>query len=397
MSKLHAKRSPSTLDNLSHCVRFEHIPMEDAGTEGTDMHEAYTSGSLAGLLDDERKSAVQNCIDYTNSLLATEGGPDCWHDICEARLELRDLTWGHSDRILLHKTKPLAHVLDVKFTRVEGQHDFQLRTYGACLVEMFTEALANDDKLLRLQSSETGAVNVISLIQGRLEKVTTHLVAPRLRKIDVVEHNPMDLLVSVRQQIDMLYARCNDQLEPPTPNDVTCQRCANAPRCPALNKVAVTLSRGLGLPMPSEFELGARATPEDRARAEVLRRVFVNWAETVAEHNKEFVAAGGTIPGFKVITRSTGDRIDKEDTATAAILLRDMGVTVEDILNASRLSINDLVDIVAGGDPDRTKKGTKEEIVTALASVIKSGSTSYLSQERRIPPVQQLQEINDPK
>jgi len=392
MSEKHAKHSPSSLDNLDKCVRFKHVEMEDASSEGTDLHAAYTANRTKALHDDEQKESVQGCIDYTASLLATESGPGEWFDMQEVRVVLRDLTWGHADRVLLHKTKPIAHVLDAKFTRVEGVHDFQIRTYGAAFCEMMAEAASRKQQLV-LQSPETDSTWKIG-VSTPLEHVTTHVMVPRLRKIDTAAHVPIELLASVRQEITELYERCNDPFEQPTPNEDTCQRCANAHRCPALSSTAISLSKGLGLPMPQDFDMSSTASPKDRGRAQVLAQAFENWAKGVKSFNTEFVDAGGEIPGFKMISRSTGARIDKEDTATAAILLRDMGVTTEDILNASRLSINDLTAIVAGGDPNRTKVRTKEEIIENLTGIIKAGAAKYLTRTRRRTDLEQLEEVN---
>ena len=94
MSKRHHRYGPSMLDSLSNCIRFKYIPFkdDDAASEGTLLHEAYETENLIGL-DDEQTMMVQAIIDYTNSILATKGGPEMWEEIKEGKVELIDLTY----------------------------------------------------------------------------------------------------------------------------------------------------------------------------------------------------------------------------------------------------------------------------------------------------------------
>lgn len=374
MARTHARYSPSKLDMLSLCLRFKHIEMEDgSANEGTLLHEAYETGNLNGL-DAEQKRAVQPIIEYTDSLKATEGGPDCWLEVREERLTLKDLTYGSADRILIHKEKPIAHVLDAKFTRVEGNHWFQVRTYGAALVEM-----VNEGQFLSITKA--------------LEKVTTHIVAPRLGKLDIVEHGAQELLASVRAEIEHLYERLDDPFLPPTPHEDSCARCARASSCPALNKEIVHVGRKMGLPLPEQFAPDAMISLRDRAIGQLLASIFENWAKQVKSNNTEFVdSSGSDVPGFKMVTRSNGARIPREHTMEAVRLLKEAGYDESEILSACTISIPELAKaraaITAGGD----EKDIKEELKPLLATVTSESVSKFLQKTKRVEDVALLQQ-----
>lgn len=370
MSKAHARHSPSSLDNLSRCVRFRYKERDDdSADEGTDLHKATEDENLNGL-DSEQRTAVQQCLDYTHSLMATEGGPECWDIVKEVKVQLEDLTYGHPDRVLVHKTLPMAHVIDYKFTRVEGEHLFQVRCYGAGVVEM-------------LRSPETESYSALvdhlgcNLKCRNLETVTLHVVAPRLNDITVREFDAAELLRSVREEIEALYEKIDDPWTPETPGD-QCGNCARASKCPSLGVTAVVVSRGLGLPVPATFAADAIVDENDRACAQVLAAALQNWGEQVKKNNTEFVRNGGTVPGFKMIRRSTGARIPAERTEEAVVALRAAGYTDEELLQAMTLSIAKLAEFKASLTPGAQAKDIKEELRPLLADVISEGQAEFL-------------------
>lgn len=363
--RTHHRYGPSTLDSLDLCVRFkfkESEDMDDAATEGTLLHEAFETGNLAGL-NEEQARCVTTIGSYVGALKFEKGmTPADWTDGSEVDIELEGLTYGRADRILFcQKTKRL-HVIDAKFTRVDSSHSAQLKTYGAAYAEM-------------LNRNEPGSV----------ETVITHVVAPRLGPCEPEEYDAGMLVKQVRSHIEALYARIEDPFEPPTPHEDTCARCARASRCPALGQVVATVSRGIGLPLPDVFAPNAVVSLKDRAVAQVLAGAMINWGEQVKKNNSGFVDETGTdIPGFKRVQRTTGLRVPKENTARAIETLETVFSLGEDVtLGCCSLTVGDVVYAVAmkEGIPEAE---AKDRVREALAEVSVEGSCSFLSKEKRL-------------
>lgn len=370
--KSHARFGPSTLDNLSKCPRFKYQETEDvetAASEGTLLHHAVETGSLAGL-DEEQRLAVTSILGYIGSLLSTEGGADNWLDRKEMRLELQDLTFGTADRVLIHQSKPVAHILDAKFGRLAADHDFQVQTYAAALVE--------------LKKS----------LKEPLETVTTHVLAPRQQLIEERTYNAEELLTDVRARIEALYEHIDDPFNPPTPHEDLCARCARAARCPAMGQLIVAAAPKIGLPLPAAFAPDAMVSVRDRGIAQVLAGAFQTWGEQVKQNNTAFVSAGGTIPGYKLVKRSTGLRVPSDMTSVALTVLEHAGGVPRDVLeNSCNLVIGRLIKNYAGCK-GVDEGEAKEQVRKALDDIADEGTSEFLQKTKRITDAQQLELLN---
>ena len=363
--RTHHRYGPSTLDSLDLCVRFkfkESEDMDDAATEGTLLHEAFETGNLAGL-DEEQRNCVSLIRNYVGALKFEKGmTPADWVDGSEVDIELEGLTYGRADRILFCRKTKRLHVVDAKFTRVSSGHENQLRTYGAAYAEMCNR-------------NEPGSV----------ETVITHVVAPRIGPCEPEEYDAAILIADVRRHIEALYARIEDPFEPPTPNEDLCARCARASRCPALGKVVTTVLKGIGLPLPDVYAPEAIVSLKDRAIVQVLAGAMVNWGEQVKKNNAEFVEASGQdIPGFKVVRRTTGLRVPKDKTAEALKALSvSFGLGDDVALGCCSITVGDVVAAVSLGE-GITESEAKERVREALMDIAIEGSCSYLSKEKRL-------------
>jgi hypothetical protein len=385
MAKQHARYSPSNLDSLSRCIRFKYKERtDDSGEEGTELHEAFETRNLAGL-NEEQALAVSECLSYVDALLATEGGPSDWFEIAEPKLTLSDLTFGYADKVLINKTKPIVHVIDAKFTRVEGVHDYQVKTYAAALVEMLNGATENTPVLLE-EFDECEFYYPI-------EQITTHVVAPRLQTVYKETYDAQALLVEIRKDIEALYEKIDDPFNDPTPNDSTCGNCARAAKCPALGKSVTALATRAGLPIPSSFAPDTLASDEDRAVAQVLAGALANWSEQVKKNNAEFAKQGGVIPGYSLRTRSLGTKIPSEETQTAIDKLVASGYPLATILQACTLSIAKMSEKYASEQEDLKKADVKEELQQLLVDITTEGTTSFLQKSKRIPDEKMLAEL----
>lgn len=360
--KRHHRYGPSTLDSLSRCVRFKYNDSdEDAADEGTMLHAAFESRDLTGL-DEEQRRCVSTILSYVEALKFEHGmTPADWKDLAEFDVELQGLTYGCADRILFCSKLGILHVIDAKFTRVDKSHEQQLCTYGAA----FTE-------------------HANSAVPGAVKRVFTHVVAPRLGPLEPHEYDADTLVKEVREYIEALYERIEDPFTQPTPHEDLCGKCGRAARCPALGKVVTTVTRGLGLPLPEVFAPDALVSLRDRAIAQVLAGVVINWGEQIKKNNAAFVGGGGEIPGYRMMTRSTGLRVPKEATREAIEAVRKViGLGEEETLKCCNLVIGDLIALVAS-DRGLSDAEAKELVRDTLEDIVSEGTCSFLTKEKRI-------------
>jgi len=372
MSKGHHIRGPSTLDALAKCCRFKYGDFdEDAASEGTELHAAFEAESTKGLSQGQAQD-VQACIDYVNSLKASEGGPDSWIDEKEVRVELEGLTFGTADRRLRHKSKPIIHVLDAKFTRVESDHVRQLMAYGAGTVEE-----------LRKKGVE------ISF------HVILHTIEPRLSDIKTEEWDGDMLLKAAREDIEAIYEREENPWNIETPHEDVCCKCARASYCPSLNATALQVSERIGLPIPSVLEPGAVVSSLDRARLQVLAGALDTWATATKKANAEHAARTGEVPeGFKLVVSSTGVRIPKENTPQALQQLEEAGIDRILLLESCSLTIGDLVEKMHQY-MGVAKADAKEQIMDAIRDLTTEGTKRFLQKSKRVTDEALLLQLNN--
>lgn len=364
----HHKYGPSALDSLALCVRFKYYskPGDTSGSEGTELHDAFETGELAGL-NDEQEASVATCRYYVESL-KYDGNttPEDWEDHAEIKLFLKGLTHGRADRVLFCKKLRLLHVIDAKFTRVETDHEMQLRTYGAAFVEMHP---------------------------GEVDTVETHVVAPRLQDLERHSYAATMLLDNVREYITELYAKIEDPFTPPTAHPDLCGKCARAAKCPALSDTMALLCRGTGLPVPSSFNPGAMTSVRDRLISMLLAPAAIAWGDLVKKGNAEYVQQGGEIPGFKIMTRSSGARIEKQNTAEAIERIAAFpGMTQEAVLGCCKMTVGDVAKAVAFS-VGTTEAVAKARVKETLDDLIVETSSSFLTKVKRIDDIELLKQV----
>jgi len=393
MAKIHARFGPSRLDSLSGCIRFRYKERtDDSAGEGTELHQACETGNTAGLGEEQRMS-VEIARGYADSLLASDGGPDKWIVMREVKLELGDLTYGHADFVAIHKELPRAAVLDYKFTRIESNHAFQVRTYGAALVSMLASKPEGEAVKFTFEDQTTAPMQIGA---RRLELITTHVCAPRLHEPYEATYDAQRLLSEVVQEIEELYARIDDPFLPPTAREDLCPNCARASKCPEMTAVVLHSARRLGLPVPEAFAPDQMVSDRDRAIAQALKGALENWSELVGKHNLAFVKAGGSIPGYKMQTRSTGMKLAEGASAAQAIeaLILHGFVTHDDVMEAISLSFSKLAKHKAD-TTTLTEGECKEEIRNILGQMVNDGSCTFLAKVKRVTDEELMKRITE--
>jgi hypothetical protein len=345
--KQHARFSPSRLENLEICPKFEMQEMEDSADEGTLMHEAAEKEDLSGL-SEEQRTQVQAALDYKSVIVSKRPNAKV---LKEERVELQGLTYGTLDLAVVWDDE--ADIADYKFGRVEVEHasrNLQVQTYAAALMEMRPE----------------------------LQKVTVHIIQPRVGTPSFATFD-RSLVAQIRARIELVYSKTGDPFSPPCPGAI-CDRCRWAHRCPALKPALVQASETFGMPVPEVLRGEVPATPEDRYKLQMLAILFEKVAEQWKESNKKaWFEEGVVIPGLVVQERSSGPRVRKEFIAAAMRKLRDEGYANEDqILNCLKISIPDLakqmVEIRGG-----TEKEERARILEILEGMIVESSSRFLA------------------
>ena len=367
--RVHHRLSPSGLSAKFKCIRFrfhDTESMKEAGDEGELLHNATRFRDMTGL-DEYQKRDVQfaiQCADDIRTLIAGER-----HELTEAKLVLRDLTYGHCDLGILDVAGKRVIIGDYKFTRLDSDPGEQLRAYAAALVEM----LASDEGV----KFDDGVV----IRNFRVETAETYVIAPRLSGgPDVQSYDAQELLKQVRADITELYARIDNPWLPPNPSHPElCARCAWAASCPAVNNTVEIVAQRLSLPLPRQFSVEADIAPSDRAILQGLAGALEKYSELVKQANTEYVKNGGEIPGFKLQSRSTGFTVSREMTLVAAERLKEIfGWDAETVMGAAKLSVPELADQMASLSGD-TKDGLKAKIIAALQGIGVNGSCSFLA------------------
>jgi len=351
----HARFSPSALESKELCLRYDRKDTPDDANEGIELHEAYASKDLRGL-DEEQRNQVEKVIQYTESLIA--GMPqDGLIEESEPRLEIPEYTFGFADKLIV--SGPLGHVLDAKFGRKAvslAEDNFQIWCYVAGTFYKYPQ----------------------------LEEVWGHIVSPRQGEAPEPFCFNRTICEQTIDRIKALFVRLEDPFNPPTPNDELCAMCKWVHKCPAVHKTLAVVAQGLGLPTPEVFDPESMVSIRDRVISQLLKGVFKNWAEVVGTYNNEWAKIpGNELPGFKLLERSTGVKIDKERTAEAVKLLTAGYAGTEEILAACTLSVAELSKVISElrGTSSKAEKETIREI---LADLTTEGKTSYLQKSRNM-------------
>ena len=348
MSKQHARFSPSKLENLEACPKFEYATQDDSADEGTMLHEATEKRDLSGL-DVEQKRAVEDALAYTDALATRVTGGII---LKEEKVELSGLTYGHCDWAIIFPNGE-AEIVDYKFGRGDVTHadkNLQIRTYVAALMEMRPE----------------------------IQKCRGHIVQPRVGQPNFAEFD-RSVIAEVRARIELVYQRSGDPFSAPTPGD-HCEKCQWAHKCPALKPTLVSMAETFSMPVPAVLRGELEPTPEDRYKLQVLATLLEKVCEQWKQGNKEaWFDKGIVIPGLVVRERSSGPRVPSERMAEAMYKLRDAGYATEDqIISCLKISIPDLCKTmteIRGG----TEKEERAKVLEILEGIIVESTSRFLA------------------
>jgi hypothetical protein len=270
----------------------------------------------------------------------------------ELRVELKDLTYGTADYVLIWPSIRKALVADWKFIRTqsvsEPKDNLQVRIYAAGVLEAFPE----------------------------IDEVEAFVVAPQINWLpDSFTFYRNDLPI-IREQVEKITLECADPFKKPRACDL-CGNCENISRCPEMGKVAVTVASNIGLPMPSTFAADSLAVPEDRAKAYIIAKALENWSEQIKKNTSEWLAQGNELPGHSTVTRNGNMKIN--DVPAAVVALRTL-LDDNQILGAMSMSITKITDVVAEKEG---KKNARETVENLLVGLISRGPSSTFALRKK--------------
>jgi hypothetical protein len=275
-------------------------------------------------MEDEQRESVTRCIKYADDVY--DAADDNAEGFAEKRLE-SDKLIGTLDNLIIDPKASSADIIDAKFGRVPVS-PANVNMQGIC----YSSLVWNN--------------------YPEVDRIRVHFLAPRLDLISVCEftREPHQRLFSAR--IDRAIARREDPERQPIPNVSTCQFCAVKATCPALSKLGldVVQQTTLHMPSPEFFRPGGLATPEDRARAQILAVLLggdEGWCAQVKRANAKAVFEDNIeVPGFTLRQRHGGYSID-----CALVILEKIRETYKvdyrEIASAITTSIPKLVDALA--------------------------------------------------
>jgi hypothetical protein len=285
-----------------------------------------------------------------------------------------------------HKT---VHVMDAKFTRVEGRHDLQLATYASGVCYQLERAMAYSNRILKLYKMPYGSDGPTPVGETPAflpETAVVHVAAPRLALFHAEQWPAEGLVTRTTEAIKALYERIQDPLTMPSPNGYTCPNCAHVARCPAVNGSMLLAGHLLELPDAGALALKRDLTPCERGMIQVLGKILGNWRTAWSDANCAHVAAGGEIEGYRLMRRSTGTRVPADNIPEAVEVLIAAGIPADVLARSGSISLPELAKSLKelswpGCDTVESARKYLEEDLLADLSV--TGHTEYLMRSSR--------------
>jgi len=355
----HARSSPSKLKSIEICPSYEsdeERPIHVVTLRGTAMHESMERNDDTGLDGDE-----QILVDMCREILAED---EAWAEqkLDEVKLSTHDPDcYGFVDRVYVGEGGQEARIRDYKFgwnAVLEPQDNPQAIAYtvGAFL------ALPN------------------------LQRVNFRFLIPRLDLI--LDHT------FTREDMPWMMLRISTIVERRrklagkvfNPEDSNCLYCGNKASCEALTAKSLAIHNAIQpherVELPSVLPVDQIVTPENMAKALNVASVMEDWVSQIRKRAFDMrMETGIEIPGYEIIERRAKREI--VDTNGAFAVLRQYGVTLEEFLAGTKVSITKVMDAVRNHTPAGTTKTAREEAATdALidANVLTRGASFHVLQ-----------------
>lgn len=374
----HAERSASQLKSLALCPGYkpDNKPKKEqhwVTQQGIRGHNALEKDDMGDLQSSYEERLTQACEDYCGSIT-----PAGWSVLKEQKVTTLEGRWGYFDRLILSPDNKEAHLVDFKFVKVKKPEDASL-------------ALQGKDYVWGLFNASPA-----------LESVTAHFIAPRFNFVTYHTFTRADLpRIELEIFAVLVQARKTDRKGASKklfrPHYEVCRFCGRKATCPAVGEIAATVARRYldegAQPIPAvplNVHTSEADDPEVLGALKTIAAVLEPWTESVNHHlMTKVLEEGKKVAGYKI-----GFRKGRRDITNPLALLSvgpKFGVQMADVLEASKVSVAKLEDVVMAKAPYRQKEKTKFAFLDALrdADALQRGEDSAtLVRDNEISPDQ---------
>lgn len=325
-----------------------------AADEGTRAHELAEAILKAGdgwtPPGDVDLDMLDYVLQYTDAVRAMAEGNELF---VEERIDFSHVvgvenSFGTSDAVVIAGTELQIH--DLKYgrgVRVFAEHNEQLQIYALGALEQFS--LLADFETVRLV-----------IHQPRLNHVSEWVLS-----VDELQAFGSEVQIAAAAAIvDYNIAQCDgvDSLPPSefTPGEKQCRFCRGAAVCAAraqhhLNTIAddfVDLDQPL---LPQLDNPPARLSNEQLAEVYGLLETIESWCKTVRTRVNNELAAGHSVPGYKLVEGNGGKR-SWSDAAAAEAMLKSFRLKQDQMYSLSVVSPTQAEKVLKKESPRRWKK-----------------------------------------
>lgn len=349
--------SPSKLGKLRLCPKFDYKPIEEdpddttsVTARGTILHEAYATGNMAGLTEDE-VAFISAALTMDEAEMAMLPQPVQVHN--ELQVEWPPLKlMGTLDKVFL--SGDYAKVRDLK-TGPAG-----------------------------LPEDADDSVQVISYILGvynqfpQVNRCDGDLLNPRTRENS-------ETIVTTRADIPVLEAKLKaiiDERENMFSDPRIgshCKDCKYIGCCHAYAVNVKTVARFAFPIAPEVFDPTKPKTPEEWGMVSILRQGLEAWCEAIKTAAN---ASGITPPGFKRINKEGTPTIPKENRGLVMTALRNLGIDQDQLDICCRPTLGDVVAILSASQA-LGKEAAKRKVYDALQGYMRTSPMSYLQRDKK--------------
>ena len=237
-------------------------------------------------LDQPDVEAVQAALDYVNNILASSKDHELY---VEHQVTLSEDVGGTADVVIYDPETQRLHVIDYKHGvghYVEAEGNPQLKLYAAATLFGFE------------------GVNI--------KAIYATIIQPRCQRGEPIRTAIYGVgdLMGYADEVEGAVAAARADAPVFTPGDEQCHWCPCAHICPALHgKVIaaapypdeVPVEKGVSLWLPNADEI--RGKPDKLSKVLSAASIIRSWLDAVEDHAEQFMLAGNTLPGFKLVQK----------------------------------------------------------------------------------------------
>ncbi len=360
----HAQRSASQLKYLVLCPGYK--PEQKKRThwvtqQGIRGHSAMESADHGDLQSNYESNLVQLCQDYEATLPPTQSV------VKEFRVETILGRWGYLDTLRFRQTgdsrdSSEADLIDYKFVRKAEVEDAEVNLQGKDYVVGVFETFP------------------------QLDRVHVHFVMPRFGSVSTATFH-RDQLPDLRLEVFSIInlAQKTDRKRAASrlfkPDFDVCRYCGRRATCQALFRLADKVAASyVGHPVPevpANVHASQSRDPATLGALKALAAILEPWCQSVSHHTTDVALDEGIVPAGYVIDYLKGQRRISDPLALLRVGPR-YGITVDDVLASSKVSIAQLEDVVMA----KARRGEKAEKKAEFLDELRDANALNRSEDR---------------